>query len=91
MKYFAYVQWIAYSQWRDLKAYCDGKGVSLMGDVPIGVSYYSSDVFSLPQVFDLTWSGGAPPERVFKADPFTGEMGAELGRSEISLGRDALG
>jgi 4-alpha-glucanotransferase len=79
MKYFAYVQWIAYSQWRDLKAYCDRKGVALMGDVPIGVSYYSADVFSLPQIFDLTWSGGAPPERVFKSDPFTEKWGQNWG------------
>ncbi len=79
MRYFAYVQWIAFSQWRELRAHCDQRNVALMGDIPIGVSYYSSDVFSLPQLFDLTWSGGAPPERVFKADPFTAKWGQNWG------------
>ena len=57
MRFFQYVQWIAFAQWQKLKAYCDAKGVALMGDVPIGVSYYSSDVFSSPEIFDLQWSG----------------------------------
>ncbi|MEI6350333.1 MAG: 4-alpha-glucanotransferase [Verrucomicrobiota bacterium] len=79
MRFFQYVQWIAFTQWQALKAYCDSKGMALMGDVPIGISYYSSDVFSNPEVFDLRWSGGAPPERVFKADPFTEKWGQNWG------------
>ena len=50
-----------------------------MGDVPYGVSYYSSDVFSQPEIFDLAWSGGAPPEKVFKSDPFTEKWGQNWG------------
>ena len=79
MRFFQYVQWIAFSQWQKLKAYCDSKGVALMGDIPIGVSYYSSDVFAHPDIFDLRWSGGAPPEKVFKADPFTEKWGQNWG------------
>ena len=79
MRYFQYVQWIAFAQWGALKAYCDGKGVALMGDVPIGVSYYSSDVFCCPEIFNLRWSGGAPPEKVFKSDPFTEKWGQNWG------------
>ena len=79
MRFFQYVQWIAFSQWQNLKAYCDSKGVALMGDVPIGISYYSSDVFSNPEVFDLRWSGGAPPEKVFQSDPFTEKWGQNWG------------
>ena len=79
MRFFQYVQWIAFTQWQKLKAWCDAKGVALMGDVPIGVSYYSSDVFSNPSIFDLTWSGGAPPEKVFKSDPFTEKWGQNWG------------
>ena len=79
IKFYMYVQWIAYIQWAGLKAYCDGRGVALMGDVPYGVSYYSSDVFSQPGIFDLTWSGGAPPEKVFKSDPFTEKWGQNWG------------
>jgi 4-alpha-glucanotransferase len=79
IKFYAYVQWIAYAQWGDLKKYCDERGVALMGDVPYGVSYYSSDVFSEPEIFDLSWSGGAPPEKVFKSDPFTEKWGQNWG------------
>ena len=79
MRYFQYVQWIAFAQWGALKAYCEGKGVALMGDVPIGVSYYSSDVFCCPEIFNLRWSGGAPPEKVFKSDPFTEKWGQNWG------------
>lgn len=79
MRYFQYVQWIAFAQWRALKSYCDSKGVALMGDVPIGVSYYSSDVFCNPEIFHLNWSGGAPPEKVFASDPFVEKWGQNWG------------
>ena len=79
MKFYTYVQWIAFTQWGELKAHCDKRGVALMADVPYGVSYYSSDVFSNPELFDLTWSGGAPPEKVFKSDPFTEKWGQNWG------------
>jgi 4-alpha-glucanotransferase len=34
MRFFQYVQWIAFSQWQKLKAHCEAKNVALMGDVP---------------------------------------------------------
>jgi len=79
MRFFRYVQWIAFGQWQALKAYCDRKGMALMGDVPIGVSYYGADLFSTPEIFDAHWSGGAPPEKVFKSDPFTEKWGQNWG------------
>ncbi len=79
MSFHRYVQWIAFSQWQAVRAHCEEIGVSLMGDVPVGVSIYSCDVWSEPQVFDLTRSSGAPPEKVFKADPFTEKWGQNWG------------
>lgn len=78
-RFFAYVQWIAFTQWRELKRWCDARGVALMGDVPFGVSYYSADVFVQPELFDLQWSGGAPPEPYFKDDLFTQKWGQNWG------------
>ena len=78
-RFFEYVQWIAFSQWQALKMECEALGVALMGDVPIGVSYYGADVFAHPEIFNLKWSGGAPPERVFKSDPFTEKWGQNWG------------
>jgi 4-alpha-glucanotransferase len=74
-----YVQWTAFSQWHAAREHCEKLGVSLMGDVPVGVSIYSCDVWSEPDVFDLTRSSGAPPEKVFKSDPFTEKWGQNWG------------
>ena len=77
--FFCYVQWIAQQQWRDIKAHAEQRGVALMGDIPFGVSYYSSDVFSRTDEFLLDWFGGAPPEPHFKDDPFTQKWGQNWG------------
>jgi 4-alpha-glucanotransferase len=79
LAFYAYVQWVGFTQWRELRAYAECKGVTLMGDIPFGVSYCSADVFCLPQLFDMEWSGGAPPEKVFKTDPFTERWGQNWG------------
>ena len=77
--FFAYVQWIAYGQWETLKKYAGERGVALMGDIPLGVSYYSADFFGNPELFEQGWSGGAPPEPYFKDDPFTQKWGQNWG------------
>jgi 4-alpha-glucanotransferase len=41
--FFCYVQWIAHQQWRDIKAHAEQSGVALMGDIPVGISYYSAE------------------------------------------------
>jgi 4-alpha-glucanotransferase len=79
MKFFSYVQWLAFAQWKAVRDYADARGVALMGDVPFGVSYFSADVFGTPGLFDLEWSGGAPPEKMFKSDPFTEKWGQNWG------------
>jgi 4-alpha-glucanotransferase len=78
-EFFRYVQWVAYDQWIGAKAYADERGVALMGDIPFGVSYYSADVFSRRDLFDLDWLGGAPPEPYFKDDEFTQKWGQNWG------------
>jgi len=77
--YFAYVQWIAFTQWEAIKAYGTRKKVYLMGDIPFGVGRYSADVWANRSFFDLDWSGGAPPERTFKVDEFTVKWGQNWG------------
>ena len=77
--FFAYVQWVAYGQWEALKKYAGERGVALMGDIPLGVSYYSADYFGHPELFERGWSGGAPPEPYFKDDPFTQKWGQNWG------------
>jgi 4-alpha-glucanotransferase len=79
LMFYAYVQWIADRQWRGVREFADGRGVALMGDVPIGVSFCSADVFASPSIFDLDWYGGAPPETNFKDDEFTMKWGQNWG------------
>jgi 4-alpha-glucanotransferase len=79
MRFTMFEQWIAWTQWEELKAFAEQRGVALMGDVPFGVSYYSADVWHAPELFDLTWSGGAPPEPLFTDDPFTQKWGQNWG------------
>lgn len=77
--YYAYVQWIAYEQWNKLSEYAHFKGVDLMGDIPIGVSLASVDVFGNKEIFNLDWYGGAPPEKLFKDDEFVQKWGQNWG------------
>lgn len=79
LRYYAWVQWHAFSQWRELRQYAQQQDVKLMGDIPIGISYSSADVFFEPQWFDLKLSGGSPPETVFKDDAFACQWGQNWG------------
>ena len=78
-RFFAFVQWVAYRQWEALKQEAGEQGVGLMGDIPLGVSYYSADFFASPEIFEPGWYGGAPPEPYFKDDPFTQKWGQNWG------------
>ncbi len=78
-RFYSYVQWVAFSQWAKVRAHADKHGIALMGDIPFGISRYSADVWSNPQLFDLKWSGGAPPEKFFQSDAFTAEWGQNWG------------
>lgn len=75
----AYIQWIGFSQWHDVLATCHSLDIALIGDIPVGVSLYSADVWLQPGIFDLSRSSGAPPEHVFATDPFTAKWGQNWG------------
>lgn len=78
-RFYAFVQWLAFKQWTELRKYADERGVKLMGDIPFGVSRYSADVWSERDLFEIKWSGGAPPEPLFQSDPFTAKWGQNWG------------
>lgn len=77
--FFIYVQWLAFDQWQALKNYGESKKVALMGDIPFGVARNSADVWANRHLFDLDWSGGAPPEPFFKENPFAVKWGQNWG------------
>lgn len=77
--FFAFVQWLCFRQWRALRAHADSRKVKLMGDVPIGVSWHSCDVFFHREEFHLDWCGGSPPEGMGQSDPFFQQWGQNWG------------
>jgi 4-alpha-glucanotransferase len=79
LEFYAWVQWLCFVQWRSVRQHADHRGVKLMGDIPIGVSRYSADVFFNREDFDLEWCGGAPPETLFKHDRFIQQWGQNWG------------
>jgi len=79
IRFFGYVQWIAFRQWEEVRRHGTRRGVTVMGDIPFGVGRSSADVWATRDIFNLDWSGGCPPERIFKVDPFTEKWGQNWG------------
>jgi len=63
-----WLQYIFFSQWNSLKAYCKQSGIKIIGDLPFYVSYDSVDVWVNPQIFSLDGDlnvkavAGVPPD-----------------------------
>ncbi|ABB32616.1 4-alpha-glucanotransferase [Geobacter metallireducens RCH3] len=63
-----YAQWQFYRQWRHIREYANGKGIGIVGDIPIFVAFDSADVWSAPHLFKLDEKGkptvvaGVPPD-----------------------------
>ena len=78
-RYQQWLQWLCAREWARVRQHADAKKVLLMGDVPIGISVASADVFFERHLFDMEWSGGAPAEGNFAEDPFTAKWGQNWG------------
>lgn len=60
-----YVYWIQHnlaSQLAEVRNYAHAHGVSLKGDIPIGISRDSVDAWTMPRLFNLNSQAGAPPD-----------------------------
>lgn len=61
-------QFLFFEQWRALKQYCNVRGIQIIGDIPIYVSYDSADVWTNTSIFKLngdkrpTALAGVPPD-----------------------------
>jgi malto-oligosyltrehalose synthase/4-alpha-glucanotransferase len=66
-------QYIFNRHWKELKTFCNERNISLIGDLPIYVSYDSADVWSNRELFAIDENGnatgvaGVPPD-AFSAD-----------------------
>jgi len=63
-----FVQFIFFRQWFKLKSYANSKGIRIIGDIPLYVSFDSVDVWANQDIFILdgdskpTQVGGVPPD-----------------------------
>lgn len=71
-------QFLFYSQWSELKAYANGNGVAIIGDIPIFVALDSADVWCNQSKFKLEPDGsptvvaGVPPDYFSKTGQLWG-------------------
>ncbi|HWR38365.1 MAG TPA: bifunctional glycogen debranching protein GlgX/4-alpha-glucanotransferase [Patescibacteria group bacterium] len=66
-EYHAFVQFVFFRQWQELRAYARQQGVGLFGDLPLFVAHDSADVWSHPELFALDKTGR--PEKVAGVPP----------------------
>ncbi len=68
IEYQRFLQYMFFSQWLELKAYANKRGVRIIGDLPIFISCDSSDAWSQRSLFELDTEGnptkvaGVPPD-----------------------------
>lgn len=68
LKLWSFIQYTVYEQWMAVKKYANGKGIKIIGDVPIYVAADSSDVWASPELFQLDLDNfpksvaGVPPD-----------------------------
>ena len=66
--FWQFLQYLFAKQWQALKAYANGKGISIIGDIPIYVALDSADTWSMPKLFQFTEDhkpkavAGCPPQ-----------------------------
>ncbi len=68
LRLWYFSQYAFFTQWADIKAYANKKGIKIIGDIPIYVAHDSSDVWASPEQFQLDGLGlpksvaGVPPD-----------------------------
>ncbi len=68
VKYYQFIQFIFFGEWKKLKAYANENEIKIIGDIPIFVSMDSADVWANQHLFQLDTKGfptnvaGVPPD-----------------------------
>lgn len=60
--FYCFVQFHLHSQLAAAVAYAHQKGIVLKGDIPIGIYRYSVDAWVAPDLYNMNWQAGAPPD-----------------------------
>jgi len=68
IKFWKNIQYLFFEQWAQLREYANGKGIKIIGDMPIYTAFDSADVWANPQYFQLDKDlrqkkvAGVPPD-----------------------------
>ncbi|MCR5101472.1 MAG: 4-alpha-glucanotransferase [Butyrivibrio sp.] len=68
VKFYKFLQYLFFTQWKKLKDYANSKNVDIIGDIPIYVAFDSADTWASPELFQLDEENmpiavaGCPPD-----------------------------
>ncbi len=62
ISFYYFLQYILHRQFKSVSDYARENGIVLKGDLPIGVSRTSVEVWTEPQYFNMNGQAGAPPD-----------------------------
>ncbi len=63
ISFWHFIQYHLNKQLKEAGHYARRKGISLKGDLPIGVGRYSTETWSSPKLFHFNMQTGAPPDK----------------------------
>ena len=73
-----FLQFLFYSQWKEIRRYADSRGIKIISDIPIYMSYQSADVWAHSEIFKLDFDkkprfmAGVPPDYFSKTGQLWG-------------------
>lgn len=60
--FYCFVQYHLHKQLQSAADYAHKKGVVLKGDIPIGIYRHGCDAWVAPELYNMCWQAGAPPD-----------------------------
>ncbi|HWR33427.1 MAG TPA: 4-alpha-glucanotransferase, partial [Chitinophagaceae bacterium] len=60
--FYYFTQYHLHLQLKEAVDYAHKKGIVLKGDIPIGISRNSCDAWVSPEMYNMCWQAGAPPD-----------------------------
>ncbi len=60
--YYCFIQYHLNLQLKEAADYAHKKGIVLKGDIPIGIYRYGCDAWVSPDMYNMCWQAGAPPD-----------------------------
>jgi 4-alpha-glucanotransferase len=60
--FYYFVQYHLHLQLKEAADYAHKKGIIIKGDIPIGISRNSCDAWIAPELYNMEWQAGAPPD-----------------------------